>query len=63
MLKNSAVIPLKNDLGIWQLDIEQFSNHNNHFHQVLLSSFAHNLEIEAKCLEKSNISKENIAFA
>ncbi len=63
MLKISEVIPLKNDLGIWQLDTEQFSNHDNHFHQALLSSFAHNLEIEVECLEKSNISKENIAFA
>lgn len=63
MLKISEVIPLKNNLGIWQLDTEQFSNHNNHFHQALLSSFAHNLEIEVECLEKSNISKENIAYA
>ncbi len=63
MLKISEVISLKNDLGIWQLDTEQLSKHNNHFHQALLSSFAHNLEIEVECLEKSNISKENIAFA
>lgn len=63
MLKISEIIPLKNNLGLWQLDTEQLSNHDNHFHQTLLSSFAHNLEIEAECLEKSNISKEKIAFA
>lgn len=52
MLKISEHIPLKNNLGIWQLDTEQLSTHNNHFHQALLSSFAHNLEIEVECLEK-----------
>ncbi len=63
MLKISEVIPLKNDLGIWQLDTKQFLNYNNHFHQALLSSFAHNLEIEVECLERTNISNENVAFA
>jgi len=63
MQKISETIPLLNNAGIWQLDTQNLFDENTHFHQVLLGSFAYNLDIAIECLDKSNISKENVTFA
>jgi predicted DNA-binding transcriptional regulator YafY len=63
MQKISEILPIRSDSGIWQLDIENTFDGSNDFHQTLLGSFARNLEIDIKCFEKSNISKENVAYA
>ncbi len=63
MEKISEMIPIRSDSGIWQLSIENRFSGDNHFHQTLLGSFARSLEIDIKCFEKSNISKENVVYA
>ena len=63
MQKITKTISLINELGVWQLDTEHSLYTHNHFHQTLLGSFAHNLDIDMACLEKANISKENVAYA
>lgn len=63
MLKISETILLHNHLGTWSLDTSGFVASENTFHKALLLSFAQNVEIEVECLEKSNASNENIAFA
>lgn len=63
MQKIAKTIALINDKGIWYLNIAHTFHTHNHFHQVLLGSFAHNLDIDMECLEKANISKENVAYA
>lgn len=63
MKKIEEVIALTNDLGVWQLNTKQRHDGNNYFHQTLLGSFAHNLEIDTDCLEKFNINEKNVAYA
>lgn len=63
MQKISETIPLLNHSGTWQIDTKQLLEVNNSFHKALLGSFAYNLDIAVECLDKSNINKENIAFA
>ena len=63
MMKIAETIPLINDLGVWHVDEQYSSPAHNNFHQTLLSAFAHNLDIDMECLEQSNISKENVAYA
>lgn len=63
MIKISETISLINDLGVWHLDEQYSSSAHNNFHQTLLGAFAHNLDIDMECLEQSNITKENVAYA
>lgn len=63
MQKISEIIPLLNNAGTWKLDIVQLPETHNHFYQALLGSFAHNVDIDIECLDKSNINKDNVAFA
>lgn len=63
MLKISETIPLINDFGTWRLDVKALGKKDTSLHNALLSSFAQNMEIEIACIEKSNATKENIAFA
>jgi len=63
MVKIAQSIPLLNDFGIWRLDVEGLGIEDVTLQKALLFSFAQNMEIDIACLEKSNASKENIAFA
>ena len=63
MKKIAAVIPLRSRHGKWSLDFYALDSPANHLDQTLLSSFAHNLQIDAACLEKSNLSKDRVSFA
>ena len=63
MIKISKSIPLINDFGIWSLDVDALESHEVSFHKALLFSFAQNMEIDIACLDKSNVTKEKIAFA
>lgn len=63
MMKISETIPLVNDFGVWHLDEGYSSLTHNDFHQTLLGAFAHNLDIDMECLDPSNISKKNVAYA
>ena len=51
MQKIANTIALTNDLGVWQLNTEYSLHVHNHFHQALLGSFAHNLDIDIVCLD------------
>ncbi len=59
----SESIPLVNKKGVWCLDIDALHTSSDNFSHSLLASFAHNVEIKVECLERSNISKDLIAFA
>ena len=63
MKKIATVIPLRNKYGKWSLDTHALDTTFNPLNHTLLSSFAHNLQIEATCLEKSNLSKDMVSFA
>jgi len=62
MIKISETIPLLNNFGIWHLDVKALGIEDVSLQKALLFSFAQNMEINIDCLEKSNTSKENIAF-
>jgi len=63
MNKISMLIPLRNKQGKWSLDANALDEDKNHLNHMLLSSFAQNIHIELSCLEKSNISSSQVAFA
>jgi len=63
MKKIVAVVPIRSRHGKWSLDTNALDAAFNPLNQTLLSSFAHNMQIEASCLEKSNLSKDKISFA
>jgi len=63
MLLIAKSIPLLNHFGKWKLDVEALESHDASFHKALLFSFAQNMEIDIACLDKSNVTKEKIAFA
>ncbi len=63
LLLIDQTIPLKNSNGVWELDHSAQSGIHGHFQQLLLNAFARNIEIEADCLERSNLSRELISFA
>ena len=63
MHKISSIIPLINKNGIWSLDTLALSETTTQLNQMLLSSFAHNMDIELSCLDKSNLSKDKVGFA
>ncbi len=56
-------IPLVNKKGVWHLDMDTLYTNDDNFGHSLLAAFAHNVEIKVECLERSNISKDLIAFA
>ena len=60
MLFVAQMLPLKDEAGVWELDIIK---HHSCFQQILLQAFARNIEIEAVCLERTNISRELVSFA
>ncbi len=63
MKKITTVIPLRNKHGKWSLDTNALDTTFNPLNHTLLSFFAHNLQIDAACLEKSNLSKDMVSFA
>ena len=63
MQKIATVIPLINKNGIWSLDTHALSTTTTQLNQTLLSSFAHNIQIELSCLDKTNLSKDKVGFA
>lgn len=60
MLLIAQTLPLKNEAGVWELDTIK---HHSRFQQTLLQAFARNIEIEAECLERINITRELVSFA
>ncbi len=63
MRKISTIIPLINKNGIWLLDANALTATTTQLNQTLLSSFAHNMQIELSCLDKTNLSKDKVSFA
>lgn len=56
------IIPLNSINGEWQLAQESLDSFDPGLNHLLLSSFAHNLQIEAECLAKENLSTELVSF-
>lgn len=63
MQKIATIIPLIKKNGIWSLDTHALTATTTQLNQTLLSSFAHNIQIELSCLDKTNLSKDKVGFA
>ena len=63
MGKIGTVIPLINKNGVWSLDTNALTATTTQLNQTLLSSFAHNMQIELSCLDKTDLSKDKVGFA
>lgn len=59
----TQVIPLIRNNGIWSLDVEKISHNTTQLTDSLMASFAKNVDIHISCFEKSNLSKDKVAFA
>jgi len=63
MLKINEVIPLVNNLGVWNLDTEKMSKNIDLLPYSLLASFAQNIDIDIDCLNLTDVIQESVSFA